>query len=165
MSHYTVTLSRNCTQKTNIKTITEHVEYLAKRALGGSRGKNWEAKKKIEEPQQKQDGWVFSCRLEFQKVSGHKSTEAKQWASIFGYVKKAGEGSRFGKFPWLVVDPTTYPKNISTLPATSPKTVRDYGNVNMEIGDHFQHIYDREAQILRIYSAIEAAVASDWTKR
>jgi len=182
-----VMLKRKCSQKTNDKTTKKQVEYIAKRSTTGSRGKGWEYKvKKAAAPVKVGESWIFTYRIEYQKSGGRGEAWKGQWAEILKYVIEVGNGTKYGKFPWRVTHPDE--KEIKAIlaeegyleeldhvfmPDNERPTVHDdkllpmdedhqkkYADISFDRKDHFTHIYDRDAQIERVISAIKAAQAS-----
>lgn len=104
---YSMTMQRAVGKRTNDEKIKAQVEMLMGRGLDGSRGKTWEGTyTEVRRPTQNDRGcWVFTYRIDFNKVSGQRGSEAeyKQWQEIKAMVEQTGQHTRFAGQNWLVV--------------------------------------------------------------
>lgn len=162
MAH-TVVLTRATLKKVNDAKIKDQIDFLIGRALGGSRGRGWTFSiSRAEEPISRGNKWVFSRKITFKKTSGHDRAEDKQWQSIVAFLKKTGEGAKFGSAPWKI-------EGLSGAPiltdSEKPDSEKTYGEVQTDPGNYFEHIYDRDSPIKIIHGAILAAKHSDFTNR
>jgi chromosomal replication initiation ATPase DnaA len=184
-----IVLKRVCSERTNDNTLLKQVDYIAKRAVSGSRGIGWEVKvSENNKPFQNEGNWIFDYKIELTKENGKGDAWNRQWANIVKVAIKTGNGTRFNKFPWRVTEPTKEEINHligndleeTFLPDNSRVTVHDekllpedadevhqkhYADISLDRGDFFSHIYDRQAQIERIISAIKAAKHSGMENR
>jgi energy-coupling factor transporter ATP-binding protein EcfA2 len=102
----TITLQRANGQKTNDDTIREQVDYIVSRGLAGERGKTWDVEISRKPPYQADDlKWVFTFVCEFTKCRGKKGddVEGRQWDEIEAMIEQTGTGTRYGKYPWVVL--------------------------------------------------------------
>jgi chromosomal replication initiation ATPase DnaA len=167
-----VVLSRFGLNKSSDKVLQGQLDYIKKRALSGNRGRTWTITQTPNgfHRQKNNDGhWTNVCTLTFNKTSGSHSTEEKQWKAIFHNLIRSAKSTKFGKYPWLPIEGTTYPEDYNTIEdepiRDQVKTIKDYGKLSLKKGSHFDHLYDRDPHIDRMMAALETAVATDFQKR
>ena len=190
---YTLCVQRRVGQRTSDSIIQKQIDYLIGRALGGARGKSWSAQyKRVKSPCQENGLWVFVYQLTFEKNKGQKggSAEYSQWSEIQAMLGKTGSNSKFGQYPWEIVEENSIKEDSANQPEGSPKNgekvlsnVRDVvipskvktfsellfpeeligENSDEHLANHpcFQHIYGLNPQIRTILTAIKAARETD----
>jgi hypothetical protein len=105
MSSYSVTLRRRMPQKA--KSLDKQVAYLVGVALRGERGgrQGWRCTRRQKE-EKKNGSVIYKLTLYFvregRKVS--EEIEQKQWEVLLGWLRKAGAASKFGQYPWEIID-------------------------------------------------------------
>lgn len=109
---YDLVLQRTTDKKrSSEEVIKKQLDYILGRALGGQRGRGWQARTQaVRSPYQRpKGGWVYTYRLSFEKISGQRGGEAeyKQWENIKAMATQSGVGTKFGSMPWRVVDQKT----------------------------------------------------------
>lgn len=93
-------------KRTSDEKIEAQIQYLLSRGLGGQRGKRWEVKTQKFDPIQNNNGnWLFKYKATFTKISGMKEAAQLQWSEIKKFIIKAGTGTKFQDYPWIVTDP------------------------------------------------------------
>jgi hypothetical protein len=158
-----ITLERRCSQKTSDKRIAGQIELILSRALASNRGKNWSYKLgRATSPERDDREWVWKRSMTFQRTGGHAGTEEKQWAAIVQMITEVGTQSRFGQFPWKIIRGNVEPPKDTKEGESS---VKNYGEIQLERGECFDHIYERESHIDIIHSALVALKESDLQNR
>jgi hypothetical protein len=171
MSH-SVTIKRNCSQRTNDKIIRNHIVFLTSRALTGKHGRNWSAKASRPTVEKAESGWDFTSTIKFDRTSGrqNETIEQKQWLEILERLATSGQHTKFNKYPWQVLTGKESTPDHPAVPPSvvkpNPKDVRDYfDKIGIDRANHFERFYDRDHQIKRIHSAIVAAKDSNFNNR
>lgn len=177
----TAVIERVCGQRTNDATTKEQVEFILGRALGSTRGNHWSYKLKDYNVNDNPKGYRFTQKIEF-TFTGRKGEE-KHWGDVLFWIAKAGCQAKFNKYPWKLISPqidevgnvteetlvdeTPPAKTTISITQTDPKDkdIKNYGTLNLERNGFFDDIYDREAQIDQIYSAVLALCESDLQNR
>jgi hypothetical protein len=163
---YKIVLERNCGQRTNDKTLQSQIQFMVGRAFGGPRGSSWDSKISPIKATKKGAQWNFKATVSFEKISGRKDAEQKQWLEILKFFVQAGIHTKFGLYKWIPLSGhEALNKNEDNIHPLKVKNIKDYGEVGVEINGHFDRIYDREHQINIIHSAVIAAKKSDFTNR
>jgi len=164
---YRVQLRREFVNRPQREVSVSYARQFANRAVNGPRGRGWQFAFSDETVEQVGRSWIFQIEIEFTKVKGRRGyVEANQWKQIYYYLQKSAKSSRFQETPWeikVLEGPT--PNSDNGEEVAEKKTVKDYGTIHLEKQCHFEHIFDREAQIVRILSSLEAAQESDWNSR
>ena len=161
-----VVIERNCGQRTNDRTLQSQIQFMVGRAFGGPRGSSWESKISSIKAVNKGDQWNFAASVTFEKVSGRKDAENKQWLEIIKYFVGAGLHTKFGKYKWVPLSGhEALNKDEDNIHPVKVKDIKDYGDVGLERDSNFDRIYDRDHQISIIHSAVVAAKESDFTNR
>jgi chromosomal replication initiation ATPase DnaA len=166
---HTVTIQRSCSQRTNDKIIRRHVDFLIERALTGHR-KTWEgtAGKTLVKQSQVVGFWDFTVTLKFERTARKTAHEVKQWADILERLATAGQHTKFNKYPWQVLTDGKATKG-SPAPVVVKPIIKDakdyYDKINTDPGTLFDKFYNREPQIKRALSAIQAAKDSGFNNR
>lgn len=172
MSHLkrTVRLERKCTQRTNDTVIKKQLDYIMSRALGSTRGACWDYKIRRPAPVKQGDNWVFEAHVKLEKTKGRTTDDIvqRQYEAIMEFMARTCEISKFGRFPWQIKAADQYEPSYE--PDTTPNsTIKDYAAVSAPGARawhyHLSHIYERDAQIRVVTSALEAAIASDFKNR
>ncbi|RDJ35523.1 MAG: ATP-binding protein [Crenarchaeota archaeon] len=178
MSEFPVTITRRVGQRTNDETIKKQVLKIIGRALAGNRGNGWEYSVGLRAPRKDENGlWVFERKVVFKKTSGHKGNAEKQFRSICKFLIKAGQSASFAQYPWLVtgsgikplydelVDEGKVAPFASDEKPVIKNVVKNLGEINTNLGDHFNHIFGRNDQIKIVHSALLAAKETDFQSR
>jgi energy-coupling factor transporter ATP-binding protein EcfA2 len=127
---------------------------------------NWSTRTAKIIPQTTNEGNVCICTVTFAKKSGHLSAAESQWPKIQDKIIHYLQSPKFNGWQLLSEDGQILAENNAMAPANKAEETRNYFmEVNLEKGNNFDHIYDREAQILLTHSAIEAAIKTDLKKR
>lgn len=177
----TLILTRKTLNKPSKDRVQLDVQQIIERVVRHK--KNWQGKL-IESPiiqfDEKLKLYVSQHKVRFSRVSGHERTAEKQWEQVLGDTIKCGMLSRWREYKWIVEgteadkirskleDEGKIPSRLVAQPELGI-TVRQIEKticaVNTELGDHFDHIYDRNDQIKIIHSAIVAGKDSEWENR
>lgn len=169
MASHTIVLRRHLGKKTTSTVIKKQIDFIVKRAIGGARGKNWRIKVLRASPPRSESGkWTYTRKVSFERTSGRKGTEKKQWEAILDYLVRACNNSKFQKVPWEAF--TRQGNPIASQPKSDPTEGKDiqiksYGSICLEKENYFDHIYQREPHIEIITSALEAARESNLVNR
>jgi len=166
---YQIFLKREIYRKMARSLLEKFVCDFMRRAFQSGRGRGWKHAV-VSSLTCLDKHWLFVARVTCEKTSGHTRIADKQWALIVPAFKSIISANRWKKVPWEITSVT----NAAGIPTTSladdtpvddtpadiskSLSLKDYGTVNLEIGTHFDHIFDRDPHILRVYSAIETAV-------
>lgn len=176
----TIVLKRKCGQKTNEATIKGQVEDILNRGLTGPRGKGWSySLSQLSEPQKEGEFWAFTYKITLNKTTDGRSerpANEKQWPAILENVIKAGKRSIYGPYPWIVIAPSKneleqiFGDRMDEIDGEEESTsvesmLKKYADISLDRGDHYQHIYDRDAQIEIVNAAISAAQDSGMANR
>jgi hypothetical protein len=171
-----VIIQRKCSQRTGDAVIRRQVNFILGRALGGSRGNCWEYRTKFKKPYQESvnkddtDLWVFGAKITFEKTKGRNDSDVaeRQWENIVRFLAAACGHSKFGRFPWTIIDGV--PSEM--LEASEPEEpmeseIKDYATLEeaAEPAGFFDHIFERDPQIEVVLSAVQAYRESDFQNR
>ena len=194
MSH-SVTIRRICGQRTSDNINARHVNSLADRAIKAYRRKGWSAKCSKPTAEKTGELWTFESKIKFSKDSIRRTKSEKiQFSRIVERLAKAGNASRFNKYPWKVfvgkelspaivneikqvekkvgfpIEPVE--TEIIVKPDSNIKDYFDYSKLNLDPtkytdpnGHVFENLYDREHQKKIILATLEAAVKSNFANR
>lgn len=187
---YKLNLQRVNGKKSSIVKVNKQIDYLVARALAGTRGKCWTANRKHEQPYEENGLWVFNVSLTFEKIKGHKDGQAEenQFNQIKAMLAQTGLSSKFGPYPWKLLDndaiipvQTEKPKKVvhgvsGIHDVQNPIIVKNWNQLHIppelfksdaEISNHpcFQNIYGLEPQIRTILSGIQSAIETDGNRR
>jgi hypothetical protein len=163
---YQIFLKRELYKKVARCNLEKFVREFVQRAFQSGRGRGWKYAL-VSSLTCLEKHWLFVARITCEKTSGHQRITDKQWALIVPAFKTIISANRWKKVPWEITSvtdvsgtPITFPADDAPIDVTPSKSLslKDYGKVNLEMGDHFDHIFDRDPHILRVYSAIETAV-------
>ena len=167
---FKVLLRRKSRKQENLDKIEASVELLTHKILSGKNG--WKCRKTHpKDPQLEGDQHVYVVPLSFDKTSGHVSAAERQWPKIQDAIIKVLETPKFSSEGWelLTLDGTVLGGGGGIGPiggvAKVEETRNYFDELNMNPTDKFDHIYDRESQILLVRSAIETAIKTDLRKR
>ncbi len=171
---YFLEFTRICSQRTNDTTINGQLNYILDRGMSGGRGKGWTKQIVPDEPTRESvDGvtmWKFRRTVRLIKSSGRAESAHDQFQAMLEVFEKTLPQPQAGgiKYPWTFVVPNqgAPPTKITSTPIAPPVNVPvKYKDINLNRGKFFDHIYDRDAQIEIILSAIYAAVESEMDNR
>ena len=121
--------------------------------------RNWEAGVYDTDQVRENGGYKVIRKISFKKINGQKRTEQKYWTIIYNKLVKAATGLR----KWNV-ESAHAPKNIPQVVHVKDD-VKDYAPINLEMGDHFSHIFGLEPQIRRIMRSLKLAKQTNLQKR
>jgi energy-coupling factor transporter ATP-binding protein EcfA2 len=160
---YKVLLRRKTNKEESLEKLDTLIETLSHKLLSGGKGNGWRCRKtRLKEPQKEGDQYVYLVPLSFDKTSGHRSAAERQWPSIQSRISKLLLSPRF--MGWELLDNDG--KNIGGAENVKIEETKNYfDGLNLVPQGNFDHIYDREAQILLVRSAIETAVKTELKKR
>ncbi len=164
----TATLQKESLRRLDAGVIRQQVAYIIKRMLDAGRGDVWDCKPHISQPKQSGDHWLYSCTLSFTRI-GRKvndNVQQSQYENMLRLGQAAGNSSS-----WSILELESTEKTVSTSAGetivsetpSAPKTYTD--KLNLNLADHFANIYDREAQIETVHSALRAFNESDYNNR
>jgi len=167
---YEILLKREMTRKCEKFRLDSYVATFIQQAYRAGRGKGWKhtITSSLTSIEKKR---LYTARLTFAKMRGHQKNADEQWYEITEVFKSVLVTNRWASAPWEItaiteVSNEARPQADPELnPVGKSLNFKDYGLVNLEIGDHFDHIFERAPHILRVYSAIETAVQTDLHSR
>lgn len=163
-----LTFTRESERRTSDDKLRDQLEFIATRALSGSRGRGWAYEIGPIEAQNLL-GWTFSAWIRFYRTREiDAEREARQREEIHEWACAAGHHARFGNKPWTTAQlgkqAETPNEGISapndddvTVPLSSISTINQNG--------HFDHLYGLDAQIRIMLSAVQAAADSRMRNR
>jgi hypothetical protein len=166
MSH-TILLNKVSKRRLNEDIIRQNINGIIGRATAGDRGKqgwsciSWMTPK----PLAHGDNYIYRTRLDFKKrKSNGAEVDDIQFERLVGMA--VGACSNNGRWEILSEDgtPMTVVEPVDSGATVEPLTVADgasigkieIGKLNLDLGNHFDHIYDRDAQIQILHSALVA---------
>jgi hypothetical protein len=162
-----LTFNRESERRTSDEKLHDPLEFIAVRALSGSRGRGWSYEIG---PIEAQDllGWTFSAWIRFYRTREcDPEKEAHQRSEIYEFAAAAGHHARFGNKPWTTDRLGKKEKAVegiiasqdedSTVALSSISTIKQDG--------YFDHLYGLDAQIRIMLSAIQAAADSGMKNR
>lgn len=159
-------------QRTNDETVLQQVGYILQRATSGTRGNGWViGKPKLHEPTKDASGlWRFDCYVQITKGRSRGDAWIGQWNEILFAAQNAGRATRYGTYPWTVVaagTPVNSPEKIEVAPEieTIVSESKGYAALCLERESHFDHIFDRQAQVEMLVASIKAAQESEMQNR
>lgn len=162
---FEINLRRSLGRKIAKKKLDKHVHHFLRLACANNRGKGWEHT--VRSGLSVHGGvWLYVARIHFEKTEGQKAAAEGQWQKIAARLVKAARSTRYAQHPWQI-DGTRL--NVPSAPEPAPpervEKVKDYAQVSLDLGHHFDHIYGREPHILRVYTALETAVQTQLQSR
>lgn len=183
---YTMRLEKQSLRRLDARIMKEQLSYIVQRALGGTRGKTWALHENFQIPTQKSngEGYVYSTEIPF--IRKGKSVDQdilnRQWDIIQEIANTAGKAKG-----WNVItkdinsqaarDLSSISEQLKkgpiTLTYTTPKEEeKTYTKIQLpkiqntiNEDENFKHLYDRDAQISIVYSAIQAFIDSNHENR
>lgn len=165
-----LTFTRESERRTSDDKLRDQLDFIAIRALSGSRGRGWsyeigpiEASNLL--------GWTFSAWIKFYRTREiEPEKEARQREEIYEFAAAAGHHARFSNKPWTTdrlgkkskeedgdVSITAPLDDDATVPLSSISTIKQDG--------YFDHLYGLDAQIRIMLSAVQAAADSNMQNR
>ena len=182
---FKVTLTRTTERNVSSEKLKSQVDRLVERSFGGNRGNGWVARVGEHVSEEKEFGVIHTFPITYKKTGGHQKIAPRQWNKICSVLITCGQNSIFGNHPWLVTGqnaPELYSKLVEdgkivpiasnpespTMPSTpsgKSKEFKAFGEINIDLGRNFDHIYGREHQIKIVHSALVAAKESDFINR
>lgn len=128
---------RECGQRTSDETLGEQLAYIAKRALGGSRGKGWDYEIGPISATSREENlkkiWTFNTHLRFfRRVAIPQERFDRQKDEIFEWAAAAGNNKKFGRYPWCVLAGKATPH---ALPRVGGDALRDLAEEAERRGD------------------------------
>jgi len=183
---FTVVLNRSVDRRPNEETVKDGIQKLATAATRGSKGACWTYSiARSAEPVLNEFGlWVYTRKLTFTKQGNNKSATQRQWDAICRSLIQSAQSGPFKTRPWIITgensaelyrqltdegrvapiasdgEPVPDKSGVKTI-----KSIKNFGEINTDPGDHFDHIYGREHQIRIVQSALEAAKSSNFSNR
>ena len=167
-----ITLQR--TVKRNTQALETQTDHIVQRGLGGNRGQGWTYKKGKKLVDDSGDQTIIRYAITFQKKSGQQAVEEKQWKSILQFMVDAGRNTKYQPNNWEVFEGRGSNPAINSDVAVTPtaeeksginKKEFSYGDLNIDPGNYFDHIFDRDFQIYRICQVLRVAMQTDMNER
>ncbi len=158
---YPVVLKKRALRSLDKTKIDKQLNYIINRALGGQRGKQgWDVigAKPTFDIQKNNDEYIYTVNLRFKRESDRKfksEVADEQFQRVLEIIKDAGNTPG-----WFIADQ----EGTSKAPEKTIGTV-SYADININPGNYFDHIYERDNQIKIVLSALEAARDSNLQNR
>lgn len=159
MSH-DIKLEKRAQRQIDARKIREQLMYIVKRALASNRAKQgWCYRGKYDfQVTPTSDGYLYTTTLNFKREGRKVSDDVieKQFNTIKDIVRTAGNTPN-----WII---TTIE---GVIVKAEDSGVKQFAEIHIAKprAEYFGHIYDRDAQIKIVQSAIEAATSSDFRNR
>jgi hypothetical protein len=162
---HTLNLEKRSLRRIDPAVLDSQLSRILARALGGGRGRVWEAGKPRPPAPAALDsgGWLYKVALRFRRT-GRRTTAAavdRQWERIQTMARDAGRGRG-----WIDEGAEPMPERNGAA-AESAMRPRPFAavTVNTDRGEHFAHLFERDHQIALVHSALSAYVASGFEDR
>lgn len=169
-----VTVERKTKKRLDHARIKEQLEKCSGIALKGQRGKGWTFSiGRLTLPDPAADLKAYSCKITFSTTMNRASLEEK-FPAIVKRLAEAGCAGTLKPHPWRVIDPPGYvgiaEQAVVEYARTEELKVKadepkELGSVNLEMGNHFERMYGRDAQIRRVMDALLVSESTGWKKR
>ena len=160
---YIVTLKREYKNHPNYQSVRETIDYILGVAVKNATLKKQWRFQVFDKPKAVKELGIYTVirRVEFQKIGGHRRLEETQWEGIYNKLVRSAGWKRWS------VESAHAPKKIVAAPSVAhvKDDTKDYAPINLEMADHFSHIFDRESQIRRIMAALRLAKQTQIQKR
>jgi hypothetical protein len=144
---YSIVLEKSSLRRLDEDTMRRNLRKIVGRSLAGDRTKwGWTCDKfNLPEPDSKDGEYRYSVKLNFRKRKpGGEDLDDAQFARLVEMASSACSGN--GRWSLSGVGDQQVPA----------KACIEVGKINTDLGQHFSHIYDREAQIQIVHSALMA---------
>lgn len=176
---YEIFIKRELRRKEKKLRLDQHVQDFLRMSFASGRGKGWNHDF-YSSLQRVDRHWHYVARVTLDKVTGHKRIADEQWVRIINKFKDAISTKRWEKVPFEITKHTEVSPHITAkvqaekpqddsldliVVKGKPTSIRDYGCIALNRGNYFDHIYDREPHILRIYASVETAVETQLQSR
>jgi hypothetical protein len=151
MQEYTVDLLRKCGERTNDAVIRKQVNWLCEHSIKGPQYQITE----LHEPYKPENVWIFQYRITFTATPAAYERITKAFDERCSNIK-------FGRWPWERVTGNT------TLVSPDAVIEQPPAYTRIEIkrdNGHFDHIYDRTAQIERVLASVDVAIRTKMEHR
>lgn len=128
----------------------------------------------IEEPQEDDDLWLYTRTIEFKSSIDSIDRERRKWAKIVSVMREACTSGNYKAAPWIMDgDTLDIADEVLNEPVKDePEVIMDpvdYSDLDLSglniNGPFFEGIYDRDAQLNVILSALRTAQLSNYNKR
>ncbi|MCK9458610.1 MAG: ATP-binding protein [Proteobacteria bacterium] len=160
---YLVTLTKETRKKPNPQRIKAEVDELIGLGLGTkTRKRDWSTQIHDSTCVKELGTYTIVRKVAFQRVRGQRRSEASQWTIVYNKLAKACHTS--GR-RWSITSPHAPKEAPPAVHIHVKDDVKDYAPINLDMGKHFSHIFDRERQIRRIMAALRLAQQTNMQKR
>lgn len=171
-------LTRESDRRTADDTLREQLEFIARRALAGNRGRGWGYEiGPISARRHDLDGgssrWLFESAIRFyRKTEIPLDRFTSQLRDIIEWASAAGHNSRFARCPWIAEvekrtqevvnqdqsqDSSNLDDDLSYVPLSEVDVISK--------GTYFNHLYGLDSQIAILLSSLQAAADSKMSNR
>lgn len=177
MQDHKLTFIRRGERRTSDDVLREQLEFIARRALSGNRGRGWTSDVgPISAHKDLNTGkWEFTSTIKFtRRIHVEESKLMEQTALITEFASAAGHNARFQACPW-VCQTKMGAQQLQTSESSSsdPSSWADDESPYVELSDiealtkdkWFDHLYGLDAQIEVLLSALQAAADSQMKNR
>jgi energy-coupling factor transporter ATP-binding protein EcfA2 len=163
---YTVEFSRELKNKPTRSILRKQVSQICERVIGQKMYRGFWQVKLYDHGMAPSDQGYYTVNYKvcFSRKGGHKRTEPKQWKEIYSKILSFASSGQFKSRPWQI-ESKDAPKDVKPIVEVIKDDHKNYGSIKLENGDYFSHIFDREAQILRVRQAIELAKMTSYQER
>jgi len=169
-----VVLERVTERRINLEKVKSQIQRIAGRSIKGSRGRGWSYTiKSILRPEEKNGKWCHTVQLSFEPTTQRASVQEKL-PEILEKLASTGATTAMQGRPWVIVEPAGY-SNVAAkavddhaehlIRKKNADEPKELGEINLVPSDEFDHIYDRQHQIARIFNSLELAKLTNFQKR
>lgn len=182
-----LTFTRESERRTSDEKLRDQLDFIALRALAGSRGRGWAYQiGPIGASQPFGTSWLFSAWIRFYRTREiDAAKEHEQRLEIYSWAAATGHNARFANHPWIAegVKEKEVEKEIekqpeitkveeTPLPSSPPDPLSDDEELiplsslsRIKQGDFYSHLFGRDAQVRILLSSIQAACDSKMQNR
>lgn len=191
MHEFKVVLNRITSQRMNENILDRHAEYLKDAGLRGRGRKHWHCSYKSSFQGLGAKGYSYCITMLFNKEGGRNNLEViyKDKDDICSRIAKAGQNTKFNKYPWEVIEEvessekSSDESEVTTEKVKNTQKIGEYEAVtrpeeiiipevllsgtDQEIENYevFKGIYGRSAQIRTAMSVLHAAFSTKMQRR
>ena len=167
---FMATLQKESQRQLDGSVMRQQIGHVVKRMLDSGRGDVWSCKTRFSEPKDNGDDWLYLCKLTLDRIGRNVSDEIqqRQYDEMLRIGQAAGNSANWSilELESTIADEPTAIVVGSELPTKDQQTSRTYADkLNLDRGNHFDGIYDREAQIETIHSSLRAFVDGNYNGR
>lgn len=164
-----IVLERRLGRRTNPETLRGHLREISTISLRNS--KYWTGTvTHLTDPRQEDGIWIFNATINYRSTKDDPKVNDSFGKIIAGLDRACNRGKYCsgGENPWTIIKPhewTREGRREQAAVEVQAAASRPLGEVNLEVTDQFNHIYDRTSHIQLIMDAVRLAVETNYHKR